>query len=144
MFTTLGSFLAYFIDSAVPQGMNYITLLCYTIAVGILYILILFIIYTFKRDYFGKIKKYIHVSAFNCAVMGTLFTVNGNPDNTHSLGYYILSGLNAGVGFVIAAVILIAAYRKLNSEEVPSSFRGFPAMLIYLGIISMALYSLNN
>ena len=52
-------------------------------------------------------------------------------------------GLEAGVGFIIASLFLAAAFRKLNSEKVPASFRGYPAMLIYLGIISMAVYALK-
>ena len=56
---------------------------------------------------------------------------------------YVSAGLEAGAGFIIAALMLTAAYRKLNSSKVPASFRGFPAMLVYLGIISMAVYSLK-
>ena len=59
------------------------------------------------------------------------------------LGGYVSAGFEAGIGFIIAALILTAAYRKLNSAKVPAAFRGFPAMLIYLGIISMAVYSLK-
>ena len=56
---------------------------------------------------------------------------------------FVLSGAEAGTGFILAAFILTAAYRKLNSAKVPASFRGFPAMLVYLGLISMAVYALR-
>ena len=78
--------------------------------------------------------------------MGTLFTISRKAADDSSLmnfGSYIRAGFEAGIGFILAAVILTAAYRKLNSAKVPSSFRGFPAMLIYLGIISMAVYALK-
>ncbi|MBP5378833.1 MAG: hypothetical protein J6Y64_04760, partial [Ruminococcus sp.] len=98
------------------------------------------------RERFADLRKYIHVSAFNCAVMGTLFTINGRAAEeswAYNLLGYISDGFEAGAGFIVAALILAAAYRKLNSAKVPASFRGFPAMLVYLGIISMAVYSLK-
>ena len=99
-----------------------------------------------SREKFEKSRKYIHISAFNCAVMGTLFTINHRAAGDSSfmnLKSYAAAGLEAGFGFILASLILTAAYRKLNSAKVPASFRGFPAMLVYLGIISMAVYTLK-
>ena len=78
--------------------------------------------------------------------MGTLFTITDRADAYPSLNTFVnfvLSGAEAGTGFILAAFILTAAYRKLNSAKVPASFRGFPAMLVYLGLISMAVYALR-
>lgn len=146
LFTTLGSAAAYFIDMAVPSAVSDLRLLFYVIVVGALYVLFLAAVYKLANGWFSELRKYIHVSAFNCAVMGTLFTINERAamdSSLFSMGSYILAGLEAGIGFVIAAVILTAAYRRLNSSRVPAAFRGFPAMLVYLGIISMAVYSLR-
>ena len=103
-------------------------------------------VYSIKRLDFAVIRKYIHLSAFNCAVMGTLFTISNKAQSDSSLmnfAEYLKFGFEAGLGFITAALILTAAYRKLNSSKVPASFRGFPAMLVYTGIISMAVYSLK-
>jgi electron transport complex protein RnfA len=78
--------------------------------------------------------------------MGSLFTISEKASADSSLmnaGEYVKFGFKAGIGFIIAALFLTAAYRKLNSSKVPASFRGLPAMLVYIGIISMAVYSLN-
>ncbi|MCQ2469567.1 MAG: hypothetical protein MJ100_07140 [Ruminococcus sp.] len=147
LFTTIGSLGAWGIDNILPRPMkNYVSLICYTVIVGILYAGFLTVLYFMGSAKFRKYKKYIHISAFNCAVMGTLFTVSGRAADLHrtrDVLCYLGGGIEAGIGFIIAALILAAAYRKLTSEKVPESFRGFPAMLIYLGIISMAVYALN-
>ena len=146
LFTTTGSAAAYVIDSLLPSSADDIRLLLYTIIIGILYVLLLTAVPFIGRSYFEDFRKYIHVSAFNCAVMGTLFTINNRASMDSSmfeLGGYVSAGFEAGIGFIIAALILTAAYRKLNSSKVPAAFRGFPAMLVYLGIISMAVYSLK-
>lgn len=146
IFTTLGSASAYLINQIFGEKYSDFTLLFYTLAVGILYIAILIVFYLINKNAFEKTKKYIHISAFNCAVMGTLFTISGNEAvsaEKYTFIDYLSCGFEAGIGFIIAALILTAAFRKLNSSKVPTSFRGFPAMLVYLGIISMAVYSLK-
>ena len=147
LFTTIGSLGACGIDNLLPRSMkNYASLICYTLIIGILYAGFLTALYFMGSDKFRKYKKYIHISAFNCAVMGTLFTVSGRVAAIHRTReplYYLGGGIEAGLGFVIASLFLAAAYKKLTSEKVPEAFRGFPAMLIYLGIISMAVYALN-
>ena len=147
LFTTVASAFTYFVDTLMPpQARDYATLICYTVIIGVLYALFLLVLSCFGKEKFRAYKKYVHLSAFNCAVMGTLFTISEKTEGDISLRntvHYFLRGLEAGAGFVVAAVFLAMAYKKLNSEKVPASFRGFPAMLIYLGIISMAVYALK-
>lgn len=145
IFTFLGSGSAYFADKLLPEKYSDFKLLIYIISIGILYVILLSALYFISRNNFENSRKYIHLSVFNCAVMGTLLTVSERASGASSamgLKSYMAAGLEAGAGFITAALILTAAYRKLNSAKVPASFRGFPAMLIYLGIISMAVYSL--
>ena len=144
-FTSAGSAAAYLIDSVLPAGAGDLRLLFYTVVIGILYVALLTAVYHLGGPHFEELRTYVHVSAFNCAVMGTLFTISERASASGGFGFgsYFLAGLEAGIGFIIAAVILTAAYRRLNSSKVPAAFRGFPAMLVYLGIISMAVYSLK-
>ena len=147
LFTTVASAFTYFVDKLMPEdAREYATLICYTVIIGVLYVFFLIVLSCFGGEKFRAYKKYVHVSAFNCAVMGTLFTISERSSADISIRdtvNYFLRGLEAGAGFVVASVFLAMAYKKLNSEKVPASFRGFPAMLIYLGIISMAVYALK-
>ena len=146
LFTTAGAACAFAVDRLLPEQYSYLTLIAYTLCVSVLYVLFLAVTYFITKDGFSRIRRYIHISAFNCAVMGTLFTISGRAKETPALdnfGSYVFAGLEAGVGFIIAALILAAAFRKMNSSKVPASFRGFPAMLVYLGIISMAVWALK-
>lgn len=140
LFTSVGSVMTYLADCLLPEKFSDFKLFCYVIAVGILYIVFLKIFSIAGKEKFSEYKKYIHISVFNCAVMGTLLTISRKYT---TIGEYFSAGLTSGLGFVIAVLILMSAYRQLNSIKVPTAFRGFPAMLIYLGIISMAVYTLE-
>ncbi len=143
VFTTIGSFGACLADSLLPDSFYDLRLLLYVLIIGILYIIMLTVLYFADRKDFGTTRKYVHVSAFNCAVMGTLFTLSEKAEfSDMNMLDYIYAGAEAGIGFIFASLVLTAAFRRLNSKNVPSSFRGFPAALVYLGIISMAIYAL--
>lgn len=146
VFTSVSSGAAYFINNLLPDSLADLTLLFYTLVIGIIYVLLLAALYFAGSESFGTARKYVHLSAFNCAVMGTVFTITDRADaypQLNTFASFVFQGAEAGTGFILAAFILTAAYRKLNSAKVPASFRGFPAMLVYLGLISMAVYALR-
>ena len=47
-------------------------------------------------------------------------------------------GFGTGLGFFLACFMLNIAHDRLDSEKIPRVFRGFPIMLIYIGIVSLA------
>ncbi|MDO4863677.1 MAG: Rnf-Nqr domain containing protein [Ruminococcus sp.] len=146
VFTSVGSGAAYTVNRILPDSLADLTLLFYTLIIGAIYVIFLAVLYYTDFASFATARKYVHISAFNCAVMGTLFTITDRAaayPELNTFVRFVLSGAEAGTGFILAAFILTAAYRKLNSAKVPASFRGFPAMLVYLGLISMAVYALR-
>lgn len=142
IFTTFGSMGAYFADKLLSGYFENFRLFAYVLITGFIYLASLFILWSISKKLYSRLKKYIHISAFNCAVMGTLYMICENSENT-GISDYIAYGLKSGLGFIIASVFVTSAYKRLNCAKVPASFRGIPAMLVYLGIISMAVWTLK-
>ncbi len=140
LFTTIGAFFASLLTpftDAVPL----LRPLCYLTVIALLYVAALLILHACGQAVFVRFRKYIHISAFNCAVLGAMLLAGEQllpPVNA------LLYGLQAGIGFLIASFILKAVYPSLTSEQVPASVRGYPAILIYMGILAMALYQINQ
>ncbi len=113
----------------------------YVAIVSMLYIVTLVLIWRFFPRLFRNIRKYVHLSVFNCSVIGALFlcSVQGADIFTY-IGY----GFGTGIGFLLAAYLLYIAADRLNSPLVPAAFRGFPIMLVYVGILSLALYAFTG
>ncbi len=134
-----------------------LTPLLYTSVISVIYIIVLLLLYALTGRRFAVLRKYIHLSAFNCAVMGTLYL--GFPGQSvmipaDFLGIHVSTdpfsplaalffGLEMGMGFVLASLMLLAVRKRLYSEDVPAAFRGFPAVLIYIGLISMAVHAIT-
>lgn len=138
-FTVITSILSFVVDKIFSNStINYIYFpVIYVIIIGIVYVITLLILRRFINKLFVKVKKYVHLSAFNCAVFGALLTQNlkGCP-----ITDYIFYGFGVGLGFFLSSYYLSIVYDKLNSDVIPKSFRGYPVMLIYIGIISMAFF----
>lgn len=136
--------------------------LVFTLVIGVIYLAALFLCgILFRRQYAGY-KKYIHLSAFNCAVMGTLYLafapggLNQTLADAGSLRLFglaeasmqipwtaVLFGIQEGLGFLLAALMLSAVRERLYCNDVPAAFRGFPAVIVFIGILSMALYAIG-
>ena len=138
--TTLSSAAAWCLDYFLGDYEHYPMLapVLYVSIIGIIYIISLIVIWKFFHGLFRKIKKYVHLTVFNCAVLGALFL---SSQVGESLFSYIGYGLGTAVGFFAAGYLLYVAHDRLNSELVPAAFRGMPIMIIYVGILSMALHA---
>ncbi len=126
--------------------------LLYTAVISLLYVLVLLVLYTAFRKRFGVLKKYVHLSAFNCAVMGTLYLMAEpaflQEGETLAAVHYdplgaMWFGLQQGMGFLLAALMLSAVRKRLYDDEVPAAFRGFPAVMVYIGLLSMAIFAIR-
>ena len=113
----------------------------YVLIVGAVYAIALLITYRLADEEKRlRILRVIHVCAFNCATIGALMLATNNANG--SFGAFMGFAIGSALGFTVATYFIGLAYERLSSEEVPASFRGFPITLIYIGLVSLALYGL--
>jgi len=95
--------------------------------------------HTFSEPVFAKIKEVMPTATLNSALFGAFYiSASQNFGTVQTLGY----ALGAGVGYTLALLIIYYARKRLAISPVPRSFKGMPILLIYLGLISLALYGL--
>lgn len=117
------------------QPIFYITILC------LVYFASVVLIWRFSEETAEKTKKYLHFAVFNSAVLGTMLLSSVNCD---SFIDYFVYGLGSGLGFSLALFLTALLYDKLNSADVPAPFRGYPLLMIYIGILSMAFFGITG
>ncbi|MCL2036108.1 MAG: hypothetical protein FWG83_01820 [Oscillospiraceae bacterium] len=113
----------------------------YVSVIGIIYTVSLIAVWRYFPKLFRQIKKFVHLTVFNCAVIGALFL---NTQAGEDIISYIGYGLGTALGFFIAGSLLYVAHERLNSELVPSVFRGMPIMVVYIGVLSMVLHGFTG
>ncbi|MDE7400369.1 MAG: hypothetical protein K2N06_12705 [Oscillospiraceae bacterium] len=135
--TTLSSVVSYFLDGLLlPMKYGWLFMpLVYVGIIGLLYIIGMFVMWKFFHPTFKRVRKYAHLAIFNCAVIGALLL---NSSYGNDLAGYIGYGFGTGIGFFLACFLLNIAHERLDSDKIPRFFRGYPIMLIYIGIVSLA------
>ena len=139
--TVLSGIATYFLEPLIRRIVwaDYIRPLIYIAVIAVVYIIALIVCGNFKEEQKQKIMPMIHISAFNFVVLGTLLLTAGKELTlASSLGY----GLGAGIGFMLATFFISVAYDYLHSAAIPKAFRGFPVLLVYIGLLSLAFYGL--
>lgn len=91
--------------------------------------------------YRKRLMRMLPNAGFNTCVVGTmLVTTIQHFTFAQMLGY----ALGSGVGYLVAVLMVSEARRRLRSSAVPGPFRGLPIVMIYLGILAMAIYGFTG
>lgn len=102
---------------------------------GLLYLLIAFLLHQFRPNLWAKKGALLSAGALNTLVLSMPFLKQAlQMDFLSSLGY----ALGTGIAFWLASVFLHSALQLCSHKDVPASYRGLPAVLLYAGLLCLA------
>ena len=109
------------------------------VAVVVSYVLLYLLVRKKMHNLLSMFGNVISYAAFNGAVYGSLLV-----SATKELGLWqsLVHGIGAGCGMVLASVLILIGHRRMDIRDIPRAFRGIPVMLLYVGILALALYGL--
>ena len=89
-------------------------------------------------------KGYFPVLTANSAILGLAILNNFRTPYVPGIDFAtaMVSGAFAGIGFLIAAVLLAAIRERVELQGVPKSFSGVPIALISVGLIALVFWGL--
>ena len=78
-------------------------------------------------------------AALNTAVLGAiLLAFSGGYGYLKTCGF----AFGSGAGYTLALLLISEGRKRIALSDVPRAFRGLPVALIYIGILSLAIYGL--
>lgn len=137
--------MAYFANRTLIQTQfwfrDYIRPLVLTLCAIVAFIVVMLLVSVFRLANRKEMLAILPMATFNCAVLGPLLvTASQNYDFVQTMGF----ALGSGLGYGFAAILLSEGQRKLNSRNVPTTFRGLPVNLLYIGILAIAIFGLTG
>lgn len=112
------------------------------LCVNILILLVIyFLIRRFSPKLFSRIGESLPFYGVNCVTLGTLMVASRMNSSTNFFSFFGYC-VGAGVGFMVALLLLWSVRQRLSMTRIPKTFRGLPITLLSLGIISLALFGL--
>ncbi len=117
----------------------YIRPLVFILLLTLLYYIVYFIVGKIMKSASEYVRNYLPYATFNCALLGVLYiTTIGNHTLLQAAGF----AFGSGVGLTFASLLIAEGRRRLDTERIPRTFRGLPIALLYVGLISLALFGL--
>lgn len=90
---------------------------------------------------YESLGVYLPLITTNCAVLGVALT---NVQKTYSFVESVVNGVGTALGFTIAIVMLAGIREKIEYNDVPYSFQGYPIVLITSGLMAIAFFGFSG
>ncbi len=139
--STIASLLAWLLNPLMGQWKNaqYLRPVLYILLLAVLYGIVCLILDWKKRDWLRDHNALLTAAFFNCAAYGAMaLTVYASYNWLEAA----VSGMGIGLSFLLAVFLMEQGKRCMSICNIPKSFRGLPAELVYVGLISLSLYGL--
>ena len=113
----------------------------YAASAAVVYVLAAFLLKTAAPRFYKKVGAILAPSAINCVVIAMPFIQRNFQYNVmQSIGF----ALGTGIAFLAASIVFALALKNHKNSDMPAAFSGLPAVLIYVGILSMAFVGLTG
>ena len=133
----------------VPLGLDFMEIIVFIFIIASIVQMIEMVLKRFSPTLYSAMGIYLPLITTNCAVLGAaelvidggqMASLLGITAAEMNMGYAVLYGLFAGVGFTLAIVLMSGLREKIARSNVPKRLKGFPIAMITACFIAMAFY----
>ena len=133
----------------VPIDIAYMDIIVFIFVIAAMVQMIEMALKKFSPTLYNSMGIYLPLITTNCAVLGVaqlvidselMASLIGISASAMNLGYAVLYGLFAGVGFTVAIVIMSGLREKITRLPINKHLKGFPIAMIAACFIAMAFY----
>ena len=130
-------------------GIEFLEIIVFIFVIAALVQMIEMALKKFIPSLYNAMGIYLPLITTNCAVLGVaelvidtelIASLIGIQASQMGLGFAVLYGLFAGVGFTLAIVIMSGLREKVERLPIAKSLKGFPIAMITACFIAMAFY----
>ena len=133
----------------VPLGLEFMEIIVFIFIIASIVQMIEMTLKKFSPTLYNAMGIYLPLITTNCAVLGAaelvidggqMASLLGIAATEMNMGYAVLYGLFAGVGFTLAIVLMSGLREKIARANVSKRLKGFPIAMITATFIAMAFY----
>ena len=128
-------------NTAVVMGLEYLKTIAFIIVIASLVQFIEMFLQKSLPALYSALGIYLPLITTNCAVLGVALL---NITNEYNFLFSVVYGFMAGVGFLLAIVLLSLVRERIEYCDIPEPFRGFPIALIASGLLSIAFMGFSG
>lgn len=133
----------------VPLGLEFMEIIVFIFIIASIVQMIEMVLKRFSPTLYNAMGIYLPLITTNCAVLGAaelvidggqMASLLGITAAEMNMGYAVLYGLFAGLGFTLAIVLMSGLREKTARLNVSKRLKGFPIAMLTATFIAMAFY----
>ena len=119
----------------VPLEIEYMQTLAFILIIAALVQFVEMVIQKSSPSLYQALGVYLPLITTNCAVLGVAII---NIEEKYDLLQTLVNGVGGALGFTLAIVLFAGIRERLELNDIPKPFQGFPIALITAGLMSVA------
>lgn len=144
---TMASIITYIVYNYIlaPLNIEYLYTIAFILVIASLVQLVEMVIQKTSPSLYQALGVYLPLITTNCAVLG-IAVINMQKGNQGDFGLIdsIVNGFGTAVGFTLAIVLLAGIRERIEFNNIPKSFKGFPITLITAGLMAIAFLGFSG
>ncbi|MDD3217925.1 MAG: electron transport complex subunit RsxA [Lachnospiraceae bacterium] len=125
----------------VPTNMTYLQTIVFILVIACLVQFVEMFLKKAMPPLYNSLGVYLPLITTNCAVLGIALT---NVQKEYGILEGTVNGLATAVGFTIAIVLMAGIREKIEFNDVPKAFQGFPIVLLTAGLMAIAFFGFSG
>ena len=124
-----------------PLGLEYLQTIVFILIIASLVQFVEMFLQKSLPALYSSLGIYLPLITTNCAVLGVAITASEETADVFSAVWY---GFSAGIGFLLAILLLAGVRQRLKTEDYPKALSGFPIALISASLLAMAFLGFSG
>ena len=140
---TLSSFVTSLIYQfiLVPTGLEYLQTIVFILVIAALVQFVEMFLKKTMPSLYQSLGVYLPLITTNCAVLGVALI---NVQESYNVLQGTVNGFATAIVFTLAIVLMASLREKIQYNDIPKSFQGFPIVLITAGLMAIAFFGFSG
>ncbi len=140
---TMASVITYAIQRFILDvlGLQYLQTIVFILVIATLVQFVEMVLKKTSPNLYNALGVYLPLITTNCVVLGVAIL---NIEAEYKIYEVVANAIGASIGFIIAIVVLASIREKLEHADIPEYFKGVPAALFTIGLMSIAFMGFSG
>ena len=125
----------------VPLGLTYLQTIVFILIIAALVQFVEMFLKKTIPSLYQALGVYLPLITTNCAVLGVALL---NVQKEYNILQGTVNGFATAVGFTVAIVLMAGIREKIQYNDVPKAFQGFPIVLLTAGLMAIAFFGFSG
>ena len=125
----------------VPAHMVYLQTIVFILVIAALVQFVEMFLKKAMPSLYQALGVYLPLITTNCAVLGVALI---NVQKEYNILQGTVNGFATAVGFTLSIIVMAGIREKIEYNDIPEAFRGFPIVLITAGLMAIAFFGFSG